>query len=337
MSFCPGCGTGEASAFRLRKDTRRPRVYCRACEAKQRDLRRDREPLPPEALVGTLQDRIHKDLPGVRPAASVRVTYNDLGRAAPEIVREDAEIAPDRFGYGEGPGKPLPRAVLGTVLCVPDIHFPWHSERGLRLVLDLVAAAQPSLVIQLGDLYDLLSFSRYPRSHNLYTPAAELSLARQLAADFWYQVRKRSPASRCVQLRGNHDERAHKRVTESLPAIETLVSPALGELFSFDGVETVQDPRMEWEFEGVLYQHGYLGGTGRHLAHNLRPTVHGHTHKGNVTYRHTEAGTIWELDAGFLGDVSAPVFTYTSQKKLHGTTLGCGWIDQWGPRFIPFE
>lgn len=137
-------------------------------------------------------------------------------------------------------------------------------------------------------------------------------------------------------MRGNHDDRASKRVSEALPELEHLVTPAIAALFQFDGVLTVQDSRMEYEHEGVLYMHGYLGGTGRHLAHNLRSTVHGHTHKGNVTYRHTGEGTVWELDAGFLGDIDAPVFTYSAQKRMHGTTLGCGWIDQYGPRFIPF-
>lgn len=230
----------------------------------------------------------------------------------------------------------LPRAGKSTVLCIPDIHFPWHSERGLALLYDLAAVGQPNLIIQLGDLYDLLAFSRFSRSHNLYTPAEELDSARRHAVSMWRRLAELCPRSKRVQIRGNHDDRASKRVAEVLPEIEHLVTPAIAALFQFDGVETFQDSRMEYEFEGVLYQHGHMPG-GRHFLHNMQPTVTGHTHKGGTWYKALADQTIWELNAGFLGDHHAPVFSYHAQARLHGTTLGCGWIDQYGPRFIPFD
>lgn len=252
------------------------------------------------------------------------------------VLAEPKEIPPpviidDRPIPGEG----LPREGLTTVVALPDIHFPFHSERWFRLALELVGDLKPGLVIQLGDLYDLLSFSKYPRSFNVTTPADEINEARALAESMWATIRHRAPDAKCVQLRGNHDDRANKRVAESLPAIESLVQPVLSALFAFDGVLTVDDTREEFEFEGVLYHHGHRR-FGQHVSWNLQSTVNGHLHTGGVVFKQTERQTIWELNAGFGGDKDAPCFTYNAQKRAQPTTLGVGIVDRLGPRFCPF-
>ncbi len=313
MRFCPGCGTGDRNEFRI-TDAGNTRLYCKRCEAEQARERRKRN--------GATTD--------------IAAAFDGLDF----IVTED-DGATIRDAYQATDWQPkrshvLPRSAKSTVVCVPDIHFPWHSERGLSLCLDIISAAQPQLVIQLGDLYDLLSFSRYSRSHDLYTPADELSRGRKAAEDFWREVSRRAPGARRIQLRGNHDDRACKRVAEALPEIATLVNPVIDALFQFDGVETIQDSRMEFEYEGTLYMHGY-GRFGSHAKRNLQNTVTGHLHRGGVEFVPSARGSIWELNAGFLGDHEAPVFSYHAQKKAHGTTLGVGIVDQWGPRFVPFD
>lgn len=221
------------------------------------------------------------------------------------------------------------------VVGLGDIHAPFHSERGIRLALELIGDEKPDVVVQLGDLYDQLSFGKYPRSFNVYKPKDEIGEGRLFAESLWLSVRHRVPNARLVQLRGNHDDRAYKRLVEHLPAIESLAAPAINALFRFDGVETVDDSREEFELEGVLYHHGHRR-FGQHVSWNMRPTVNGHLHVGGVVFKQTEAETIWELNVGFLGDKDAPCFTYRAQRRMHGTTLGVGIIDRLGPRFVPF-
>lgn len=82
----------------------------------------------------------------------------------------------------------LPREGTTTVVALPDTHFPFHSERWLRLALELVGDLKPGVVIQLGDLYDLLSFSKYPRSFNVLTPRDEIDEARKCAEDLRAEI-----------------------------------------------------------------------------------------------------------------------------------------------------
>src|SRR5205814_2052736 len=108
----------------------------------------------------------------------------------------------------------------------------------------------------------------------------------------------------------------------------------LDKIMSFDGVKLITDPRQEYEFDDVLTIHGYRTQLGSHRDYSLMKTVHGHSHKGGVVFRRIRGETLWELDVGFTGDAEAKAFGYTPQKIYDGT-VGLGWLDGYGPRFIP--
>lgn len=230
--------------------------------------------------------------------------------------------------------RPVTRA--GSIVALPDIHFPFHHEGVYAWALDIIAKHQPELIIQLGDLFDLISFTKYPRSHNIFMPRDEIAEARELAVEMWREVGKAAPKAKRVQLKGNHDDRAQKRVIEAIPALESLVVPTIDALFQFDGVKTINSSREEFEYNGILFHHGHQR-FGQHYLWNNMNTVNGHLHKGGVLFKQTRDGVIWELNAGFMGNLEAPVFTYNAQKKIHGRTLGIGLIDELGPRFCPYK
>lgn len=222
------------------------------------------------------------------------------------------------------------------VIAIGDVHAPFHDESWFAWMLNYIEFRRPTLVIQVGDLYDMLSFSKYPRSHNIMTPADEMEEGRAVAVDMWTDIQKRAPNARCVQLRGNHDDRLEKRLVSYLPEIESLVMPTLAALWHFPGVQTINESREEFTHNGVMYHHGHRK-FGTHVTYNNQSTVNGHLHTGGVKFLQTLDGTIWELNAGCGIDVKAPVFSYGAQKRLHGATLGLGEIDEYGPRFIPYS
>ncbi len=224
----------------------------------------------------------------------------------------------------------------GPIVAIGDIHFPWHHEGWLAWVLDIIKETQPSLVVQVGDLYDLFAFSKYPRSHNVMLPSEELAEARACAEDMWSEIRNVNPQAELIQLKGNHDDRIEKRMIEHLPEMESLLMPTLQALWAFDGVKTINDSREEVERQGVLFHHGHKK-FGTHFTFNNMSTVNGHTHTGGVVLKQTADGVIWELNAGCGIDVRAPVFGYTAQKRMSSVTLGLGFIDQYGPRFMTYQ
>jgi predicted MPP superfamily phosphohydrolase len=228
------------------------------------------------------------------------------------------------------------RQMRTKVIAIGDFHAPFHHRAALSWVLATIEEEQPEVVVQMGDLYDLYGFSKYPRSHNIMTPNAEMDEARAHAEFLWSEVRRLSRGVSCYQLMGNHDDRAMKRIIERSPEHERFVYDGVKEFYSFEGVTTVDDSSEELEIDGVLYHHGHRSQIGQHAAWNRQCTVNGHLHRGGVVYSQEKAGTIWELNAGWLGDREAPVFSYHSQKKRHGTTLGLGLVDSNGPRFMPY-
>ena len=101
--------------------------------------------------------------------------------------------------------------------------------------------------------------------------------------------------------------------------------------------------RSPFKLGDVSFMHGHLTGLGAHARKYLRSVVCGHTHRGGcVTIPMGEDGgagsnaprTLFELNAGFLGDPQSRPLSYRPT-KINEWTIGFGYIDEWGPRFIP--
>jgi UDP-2,3-diacylglucosamine pyrophosphatase LpxH len=220
------------------------------------------------------------------------------------------------------------------VLAIPDLHFPWHHQDTLTWIYQLIADRKPDDIVQLGDLYDMYSSSRFAKTHDLMTPKQELAEGRLGAATMWKNIKTRAPKAKCWQIRGNHDVRPEKRVQELVPEVESLLE--MKPIFEFPGVTTLMDPTEELEIDGVIYTHGtFTQANGAHCKHYMQPVVHGHTHRGSVFFMRKKGGLIWELDCGFASDETQVPLRFTATRRT-GWTLGCGWIDSTGPSFIPF-
>ncbi len=105
-------------------------------------------------------------------------------------------------------------------------------------------------------------------------------------------------------------------------------------LWEFDGVTTMGSERDELIIDGILYMHGFRK-HGDHVKYNLMSTVCGHSHTGGVVFHPIKGKTLFELNAGYLGDPKSAALSYTRQSKISKWTLGLGYIDDYGPRFVP--
>lgn len=255
------------------------------------------------------------------------------GRVAQRAICQPCEAARRRQRSREKrAGAPRIRLGKGPVVAFGDLHFPWHHVPALEWALEVLAATKPAAVVQLGDLYDLYSFSRHPRNPHVIMPAEEIERGRESAVWFWKQAHAAAPNARLYQLTGNHDERTFKQALRQSPELADIVGAHQRDLMRFDGVTTVDDSAQELVLAGVVYMHGFRSKLGDHAAHNGRPTVCGHSHRAGVSYAQTLGGFVWELNAGWLGDITAPCFRYGSQRVFHRTTLSIGIVDAYGPR-----
>lgn len=219
------------------------------------------------------------------------------------------------------------------ILVIGDTHFPFVSSRISRLY-DVAKELQPNHIVQVGDLYDMFSFSKYPRTHTIMTPRQELEKGQKMARSMWDKLKTIAPDAKCHQLLGNHDGRVMKRIIESVPEAETLID--IGSLFRFQGVTTTASEREELIIGDILFMHGFRSKLGDHVSHNKMSTVCGHSHVGGVVFVRLGDEILFELNAGFLAAEESKALGYTAQRRISKWTLGCGFIDEFGPRFIPF-
>lgn len=218
-------------------------------------------------------------------------------------------------------------------LVIGDCHFPFHHKPALTWVLDLIKKLSPDRIIQVGDIYDMFSHTRFARSHDIMTPKQEVTEARVTAEEMWSIIQRYAPKAELYQILGNHDDRPKKRILDKYPELASIVD--ISHLWEFDGVKTIHDSREELILDGVIFMHGYRTKLGDHTKYNHMSTVHGHTHRGGTIFIPIKGMTLWELDAGYCGDPEAAALSYGPQ-KINNWTLGCGWLDDEGPRFMVY-
>lgn len=216
------------------------------------------------------------------------------------------------------------------------MHFPFEDKLALEKLHAIAKDFKPDLIIQIGDLYDMFSYSKYANGVSVMTPKDESASARIGAVKMWAKFRRDCPTAKLVQLVGNHDERPIKRVLEKCPENEEFIKMAVRDMLTFDGVKTIFDPKEEFIYDGVIYMHGFRK-FGEHSVFNQQNTVCGHLHRGAVQWNQNLNGSYFELNVGFMADKSSPALAYKSQNKISKMTVGFGMLDKLGPRFVSLE
>jgi hypothetical protein len=218
-----------------------------------------------------------------------------------------------------------------AVLVIGDLHLPWVKKSLLAKLYTLIKLTRPKTIIQMGDLYDRFSQSKFAKTMGIMTPNREADVGRMAAERFWGQVFDASNGSKCYQLRGNHDERALKMLLSKAPELEPFFDDK--DFYRFPNVETIFDAKELLILNGVGYLHGWAP-LGTHMRYFLRPIVRAHSHTGGCAYMRLYNKSIWELDAGYLGDPDSVPLRFR-QTTVTRWTHGYGVVDDNGPRFIP--
>jgi len=236
---------------------------------------------------------------------------------------------------------PLSGQVDIRIAIAGDRHEPFSHKGCTEAFYKFIEETQPTHIIQIGDLYDMYAYSKFAKSLNIYTPKEELRLGRKGAEEFWAKCRKLVPKAKCYQILGNHDWRPYKRVLEALPEAEDTCREMFLNWFRFPGVELISDPRQELFIGQTAFIHGYRSTIGDHMNYILMCVAAGHLHLGGTVFRNLfdpSVGSnriIYELGVGYMADPESKVLSYTPQ-KITKSTNGWGYIDRWGPRFIPY-
>lgn len=227
---------------------------------------------------------------------------------------------------------------MKLVTCIGDLHFPYHSKGCATWIADKhIPKHKPKVIVVMGDLYDYISFSRFPKRITI-TPRDECVQARETAEEYFRLLKKRAPKSKIFLIRGNHDERLIKHVVAKAPELEHLID--YKSLWEFNGVETIHSPKEVLDIEGIKYTHGHKK-HGTHLAEMDYPrgVVHGHDHRGQITWSRIgrKNKLCFEAGTGFVGDPFNEHLVYRPLNKYFKWTLGVMNIEEGIPIFYPWQ
>lgn len=223
------------------------------------------------------------------------------------------------------------------ILCIGDTHLPFFKTSVFtRLESEVIPALRPDVIIQMGDLFDQFAQKKFPGK--LINPQDEFIEARVMAEEFWRIIQKRAPKAKCMQIKGNHDMRAYKRLMEKCPELLPFFNDS--KPYQFNGVETVDDVRDEIIIDNIFFTHGHKSKLKDHLVdvqymHNV---VIGHLHTAQIHYERVGAlngVTRWAACAGYLADPFHDSLVYRPLKKYFTWTHGVLLIEEGSPKFIP--
>lgn len=251
-----------------------------------------------------------------------------------EVFQKDIEEKLKEFNSAPQVRLTLPHT-FETILAIGDSHFPFVNESALTAVYQVIDEFKPKHIIQMGDLYDFFSASRFPRSVNYYTPAQEMEVGNRMSAEMWRTIHNLVPDSKKYQILGNHSARPMKLVLQECPELEQYVKKGIAPFFEFENVHTHLDLREVLEIQGIGFIHGHYSKIGEHRNYNSMNMVCGHSHKGGVDFKSYNNKILWELNAGYIGNPNAKALGYMPQRITYWTP-GVGLIDRHGARFIPF-
>ena len=200
------------------------------------------------------------------------------------------------------------------VICINDLHIPFHDEKAVKLVFNFIKQQQPNELILNGDILDCYQQSKFTKD-----PAHKLYL--QDEADMFYSIfsdlRKWIPNTKVSYVLGNHERRI-ETVTWATPAFYSVEALQIPKLLRCDElkIDVYAKARFINKFKfyhGVsTNQHAGASAKKELEIHCYNPGMTGHTHRlGDYTrtgdfksYRWDENGCLCDLHPKYIDTVA---------------------------------
>lgn len=211
--------------------------------------------------------------------------------------------------------KVLPVTRAGTkVICIGDTHTPFADEAAVDIACQIISDENPDVLVHLGDMVDFYSVSKYSKDPTRRLLLQdELETGGQLLGRLDQAVSK---SARKVFIRGNHEHRLEKYISDHAPALAGLPQLQLDTLL---GLGPLGWEYVKHDFElvpGLLLKHGELvrGHAGYSAKGEMEKTwlsgASGHTHRLSLfsytpraSYLRKKQSQFW-VECGCLCDMS---------------------------------
>jgi predicted phosphodiesterase len=250
----------------------------------------------------------------------------------------------------------LPDMQIGYYRGVDGQLQPTHDEQAIKVALDIVKDANPTLVVLVGDNLDLPEMSKY-RLTAPYQQTTQATIDRATLLGF--ELREAAPDARIVWLAGNHEERLPRYLIDNASAAFGLrrgSSPESWPVMSVPFLCRLDESNVEylpgypashiWITENLKVIHGDKVASGGSTAHKYLATqkvsvIYGHIHRREWAERtrddHDGPSTILAASPGCLARIDGAVPSTKGGVDLDGRPLIQHEDWQQGLAIIPFD
>jgi hypothetical protein len=204
---------------------------------------------------------------------------------------------------------------LQSWVIIPDVHLPFEDSKALAVVAQIIVLLDPYGIIQLGDLMDAYSLSRFPKDPRMMVKLQEeVDKARALLGAW----RLLAPSALMVLLEGNHSFRMRRTLWESPPAAQALLTlNAVSEAMTWPKLLGLEELRITHVPYGELYhlpkmvvKHGDIvrsqaayTAAAEHRKEGISG-ISGHTHRMGLFASSDHNGAQTWIEAGHLCDLA---------------------------------
>ncbi len=234
-----------------------------------------------------------------------------------------------------------------NVLLIPDVQLPYHDAVVLKKILRVAERHQPDRVVQIGDLIDMPTVSRWAKGDALEYAATLQDHIDRTKDEFLSPLREAVPNAKIQWISGNHDERVTDYVKKYAPGLAPLRALSMSSLFELEkfDVDHVSGPVRIATNTYALHGHESGGYSATLQAWDLKfqkrygsdkSYVFGHTHQPGIITRATGwGGEVTPRYTMNLGSIMDPTqVTYVKDGSLNWT-MSFGWIEDDGKRTWP--
>ncbi len=224
--------------------------------------------------------------------------------------------------------------ILSKVMCIPDIHRPYHDQKAWDLIIRCGRFFNPDILVQSGDAADFYAVSAHNRS-----PARKKGLGEEIKdVNKAFDDMDSLGAKRKEFTSGNHEDRLARYFSTCAPALYDLPGTSIPELFNLQERGWNYTPYRHHTKLGHLYLTHDAGGAGgqahAQAGHKFAGNVViGHVHRINLHVFGSATGeTHVAASFGWVGSQEASEeYQHDVNKNVDWALgFGTGWMDQFG-------
>ena len=194
----------------------------------------------------------------------------------------------------------------GVVLAYSCLHIPANHPKAFEFLSDLKNEFKPDTIVDLGDTFDVAQPSRHGGNPDIYSPAEELKISKELIKPFIELFPK------VYVCESNHTSRYFRAAKDANIPLEAMKN--INDIY---GLPKGWKFLPEWIIDGVVYRHGFGSAPAFTNASKSGVSyVQGHLHSIlECKYTASPFSCVFGATAGCLADPDAETMKYGYYSK----------------------